>query len=90
MVPAEAGPLLTRGFNFFVAAIFLGSARFFQEVKYMRLLKRFMLDEDGQDMVEYGLVISLVVIGGVVAYQAFSNQIGGSLNTVFTQIEGYL
>jgi len=46
----------------------------------MVLLRTFINEDDGQDMVEYGLVISLVVIGGVAAYQAFSNQIGTSLN----------
>jgi Flp pilus assembly pilin Flp len=48
----------------------------------MSLLKRFFTEEDGQDMVEYGLVISLVVIGGVAGYTAFSNQIGAALNTL--------
>lgn len=56
----------------------------------MKFLKNFFAEEDGQDMVEYGLVISLVVIGGVVAYQAFSNQLSTGLNTVFARVEGAL
>jgi Flp pilus assembly pilin Flp len=37
-------------------------------------------------MVEYGLVISLVVIGGVGAYTLFGNQINTGLTTVFGRI----
>jgi len=48
----------------------------------MEHLKIFIADDDGQDMIEYGLVVSLIVIGGVVAYQAFSNQINTGINTV--------
>jgi len=52
----------------------------------MSFLKNFFVEEDGQDMVEYGLVISLVVIGGVAGYTAFSNQIGAALKTLGTSI----
>ena len=48
----------------------------------MSLLKQFFIEEEGQDMIEYGLVVSLIVIGGVVAYKAFSNQINTGINTV--------
>jgi Flp pilus assembly pilin Flp len=56
----------------------------------MKFLKNFFAEEDGQDMVEYGLVISLVVVGGVVAYQTFSNTLGTNLNTVFGKVENAL
>jgi Flp pilus assembly pilin Flp len=52
----------------------------------MTFLKRFLCEEDGQDMVEYGLVISLVVIGGAIGYSTFSNQIGNALSTLGTTI----
>jgi Flp pilus assembly pilin Flp len=48
----------------------------------MSLLKNFFIEEDGQDMVEYGLVVSLVVAGGVAAYAIFSAQI----NAAFTAL----
>jgi len=48
----------------------------------MSLIKKFFRDEDGQDMIEYGLVISLVVIGGVGGYTAFQGQINNALNTL--------
>ena len=48
----------------------------------MSLLKNLFIEEDGQDMIEYGLVISLVVIGGIASYRAFQGQIGSALNTL--------
>lgn len=48
----------------------------------MSFLKNFFAEEDGQDMVEYGLVIALVVAGGAGIYAAFSTQ----LSTAFTDL----
>ena len=41
----------------------------------MSFLKNFFVEEEGQDMVEYGLVIALVVVGGITAYGLLSTQI---------------
>jgi Flp pilus assembly pilin Flp len=48
----------------------------------MSFLKNFFIEEDGQDMVEYGLVVSLVVAGGVAAYAIFKAQV----NAAFTAL----
>ena len=56
----------------------------------MTFLKNFFNEEDGQDMVEYGLVIALVVVGGVTAFTAFGSSIKTSLGNVFTSIEAGL
>jgi Flp pilus assembly pilin Flp len=56
----------------------------------MTLLRGLFAEEDGQDMIEYGLVISLVVIGGIASYQAFQNQIGAALNTLGAAITNAL
>jgi Flp pilus assembly pilin Flp len=56
----------------------------------MSFLKNFFIEEDGQDMVEYGLVISLVVIGGVITYKTFSNTINNGINTVGNAITNAL
>jgi len=48
----------------------------------MSFLKNFFVEEDGQDMVEYGLVIALVVAGGSGIYLVFQ----GKLNTAFTNL----
>jgi Flp pilus assembly pilin Flp len=56
----------------------------------MSFLKNFFVEEDGQDMVEYGLVISLVVIGGVTAYTAFGTSINSAIGVVGTHITSSL
>jgi Flp pilus assembly pilin Flp len=56
----------------------------------MSFIKNFLKEEDGQDMVEYGLVISLVVIGGVTAYTAFGTSINNAIGTVATSITSNL
>jgi Flp pilus assembly pilin Flp len=56
----------------------------------MTILKNFFAEEDGQDMVEYGLVISLVVIGAVGALGAFNTTFGTALGTVGTAITNAL
>jgi Flp pilus assembly pilin Flp len=52
----------------------------------MSSLRKFFAEDDGQDMVEYGLVISLVVIGGVTAYGLFGTAISGGINSITTSI----
>ncbi len=49
----------------------------------MTFLKNFFVEEDGQDMVEYGLVISLVVAAaaGIIAVYT------GALTTAFGQLK---
>jgi Flp pilus assembly pilin Flp len=52
--------------------------------------RRFLEEEDGQDMIEYGLVISLVVVGGAAAYVAFQGKINNALNTLGSSIVSHL
>ncbi len=52
----------------------------------MVMLKRFFYEEDGQGMVEYGLIIALVSVAVIIALTA----LGGGLNTIFTDIKDYL
>jgi pilus assembly protein Flp/PilA len=56
----------------------------------MTFLKNFFAEEEGQGMVEYGLVISLVVVGGITAYTAFGNAITTGLGTVQASITAAL
>ncbi len=56
----------------------------------MSFLKNFFVEEDGQDMVEYGLVLALVVIGAAAGYTAFKTQITGALTTLGTAIAANL
>jgi len=48
----------------------------------MQFIKSFIREEEGQDVVEYALVIGLVALGGTVGLIAFATQIGDMLNTV--------
>jgi len=45
-------------------------------------------DEEGQDMVEYGLVIALVVMGAVVALGNFNHKIVNALGTLGNSVAG--
>jgi Flp pilus assembly pilin Flp len=56
----------------------------------MTILKNFLVEEDGQDMVEYGLVISLVVIGAVGALTTFNGSLGTALGNLGTAITNNL
>jgi Flp pilus assembly pilin Flp len=53
----------------------------------MSFLKSFFVEEDGQDMVEYGLVIALVVLAAAGGYTAFQVQINAALATLGTSIK---
>jgi pilus assembly protein Flp/PilA len=55
-----------------------------KEIRKMSLLKKLFTEEEGQDMVEYGLVIAIVVIGAVTLLGAFKT----SLSTAFGAIGG--
>lgn len=48
----------------------------------MSFLKNLFVEEDGQDMVEYGLVLSLVVLAAVALLTAFN----GKISTAFGQL----
>jgi len=46
------------------------------------LIKNLFIEESGQDMVEYGLVIALLIVGAAVGYATFFNSINNALNTL--------
>jgi pilus assembly protein Flp/PilA len=52
----------------------------------MSFLKKLFIEEDGQDMVEYGLVIALVVILSAAALTAFKGSISTGLATLGTSV----
>ena len=56
----------------------------------MTFLKNFFAEEEGQGMVEYGLVISLVVVGGIAAYSAFGGALNNGIGSLTTNISGNL
>lgn len=49
----------------------------------MTMLKRLFYEENGQGMVEYGLIIALIAIAVILVL----TNIGGGLNTIFGRVE---
>jgi len=49
----------------------------------MKTLRRFIREDDGQDMVEYALLASFISIVAIVAIRA----IGPLVNTIYTNIQ---
>ena len=47
-----------------------------------RLLVRLVREDDGQDLIEYGLLVGLITIGAIVAI----NAIGPKVKTYFTNL----
>jgi pilus assembly protein Flp/PilA len=47
-----------------------------------QLLKNLMVEESGQDLIEYALVAALVGLGAVAAMKGLSNSIGNTFNGV--------
>jgi pilus assembly protein Flp/PilA len=56
----------------------------------MSFLKKLFIEEDGQDMVEYGLVIALVVIAAAAALTAFKGNISAGLSTLGASVSASL
>jgi pilus assembly protein Flp/PilA len=56
----------------------------------MSFLKKLFIEEDGQDMVEYGLVIALVVIAAAAALTAFKGNISTGLANLGTSVQASL
>jgi Flp pilus assembly pilin Flp len=56
----------------------------------MGLLKGFFTEEDGQDMVEYGLVIALVVVAAASLLNGFKGKISTGLSTLGTSVDASL
>ncbi|MBO1265988.1 Flp family type IVb pilin [Proteiniclasticum sp. SCR006] len=53
----------------------------------MEMLKRLWNDEEGQGMVEYGLIIALVAIVAIVGLKLVGDSVGGIFNDVSAELE---
>ena len=49
----------------------------------------FFMSEDGQDMVEYALVLGLVAMGGVAATKGLATSIGAGLTSIGSKLTAY-
>ena len=50
------------------------------------LLKNFMQDESGQDLIEYALVAGLIGLGAVTAMSGLSTKIGSAFTSIGTTL----
>lgn len=53
---------------------------------YVELIKARFLNEKGQGMVEYGLILALVAVGAMVAFGSLGDGIIAKLDQVTTQL----
>jgi Flp pilus assembly pilin Flp len=56
----------------------------------MGLMKKLLAEEDGQDMVEYGLVIALVVIAAASVLTGFKSSVSTGLAHLGTSVQASL
>lgn len=52
----------------------------------MKLFKNFIREEEGQDLVEYALLLALLALAAILALQ----QLGSAINAVFTSAQNQL
>ncbi len=52
----------------------------------MEMLKRLMVEEEGQTMTEYALLIALIALGLVTVLTAFRNSLGGVFNNMRSSV----
>jgi pilus assembly protein Flp/PilA len=46
------------------------------------ILKGLLIDESGQDLIEYALIAALIALGAIAAMGGLSNQISNEFNSV--------
>lgn len=53
-----------------------------------RLFMRFVRDENGQSLVEYGLILALVVIAAIVIMRSLGDEVRGTFTDVVNTLSG--
>jgi pilus assembly protein Flp/PilA len=46
------------------------------------LLSSLLIDESGQDLIEYALIAALIAVAAIAAMRGLSNKIGSEFNTI--------
>ncbi len=54
------------------------------------LLHALHTEENGQDLIEYGLIAALIALGAVAGMSTLANQINTTFNTIGTKLSGYV
>lgn len=55
----------------------------------MQTLKNFLKDENGQDMVEYAVVMGLIALGATAAMKTLATTIGTGFTSIGTKLTTY-
>lgn len=53
-----------------------------EKEKMSQLFKRFVREEDGQDLIEYGLLIGIITVGCIVAINAIGPMVAAYFNNL--------
>jgi len=53
-----------------------------------RLFMRFVRDENGQSLVEYGLILALVVIAAIIVMRSLGEEVRGTFSDVVNTLSG--
>lgn len=56
----------------------------------MTIMKRFVQEDSGQDLVEYALLLALVVLAAVSGVGVFGINMVGMWNSLYAAVAGYL
>lgn len=57
-----------------------------EENRMKQLVKKFMNEESGQDLIEYALIAALIALAAVTAMKTLANNIGSEFNTVGSSV----
>jgi pilus assembly protein Flp/PilA len=53
----------------------------------MQFIKNFLREDDGQGMVEYGIILGLVSVGAILVLTTMGTDISAVFDTINTQLE---
>ncbi len=59
-------------------------------MNFMQMLRKLLVDESGQDLIEYALVAAVIALGAVASMKQLSNSLGSFFNTVGTDLNNCL
>src|SRR5207247_3658288 len=85
-VARRAGSRSTREFWLGHTSLRVGNTRRRKHMELINRLRAFVRNEEGQDLIEYALLVALISLVAVAAVTAA----GGSVNTIFTNIAARL
>ena len=59
-------------------------------LRLFQFVRSFMLCEEGQDLVEYALVVALIAFGAIAGMKALSTELNSAFNTISSDLNSAL